>query len=65
MRVLVMGMSSILGGVETYIYNLVKNQKNKNIIYDFLIVDNKTSVFQKEINECINDGENHFFFARV
>ena len=63
MRVLVMGMSSILGGVETYIYNLVKNQKNKNIIYDFLIVDNKTSVFQKEINECINDGENHFFFC--
>lgn len=63
-RILVIGMSDTLGGVETYLYNLIKTINKQQYKFDFLVIgqDNK-SVFEKEINEIIGDGENHFYYC--
>ena len=63
-RILVIGMSDTLGGVETYLYNLIKTINKQQYKFDFLVIgqDNK-SVFEKEINEIIGDGKNHFYYC--
>ena len=50
-KILVIGMSDTLGGVETYIYNLIKMIDKKKFTFDFLVIgqDNK-SVFEKELS---------------
>lgn len=62
-RILIIGLSPVLGGVETYLYNLIKYIDRDEYNFDFLIVGNHKSVFEKEINEIINDGENHFYYC--
>lgn len=62
-RILVIGLSPILGGVETYIYNLVRFSDLKKYYYDFLIVGDKKSVFEDEINKMMNDNKNHFYYC--
>lgn len=63
-RILIIGMSDILGGVETFLYNLVKLIDKSNMYLDFLIIgENCKSVFENEINEIIGDGKNHFFYS--
>ena len=37
-KVLIIGMTSILGGVETYLYNVVKFLDKKDIEIDFLVI---------------------------
>lgn len=61
-KILIMGMSSILGGVETYIYNLIKYIDKENLLIDFLVVGEK-SVFEDEINSIFDDGRNHFYYV--
>ena len=44
-NILIVGMSSVLGGVETYIYNLIKYIDKDGLSFDFLVVGEK-SVFE-------------------
>lgn len=62
-NILIIGLSPIIGGVETYIYNLVKGLNKEKYTFDFLIIDANTSVFEDEINSLFNDNKNHFFFS--
>ena len=63
-KILVIGMSDTLGGVETYIYNLIKMIDKKKFTFDFLVIgqDNK-SVFEKEINDILGNDKNHFYYS--
>ncbi len=57
-------MTDILGGVETFIYNVIKNADRKQFCFDFLVIGSKTkSVFEKELNGIFADGVNHFYYA--
>lgn len=60
-NILVIGMSDTLGGVETYLFNLIKGINKTDLNFDFLILGNGKSVFQQEINLSIGDGKNHFY----
>ncbi len=62
-NVLIVGMSSVLGGVETYIYNLIKYIDKDDLSFDFLVVGEK-SVFEDEINAMFDDGRNHFIYVQ-
>lgn len=62
-KVLILGMSATLGGVETYLYNLAKNINRDKYTFDYLIIGNEKSVFEDELNALERDGENHFFRA--
>ena len=62
-KILILGMSATLGGIETYIYNLIKNINKEQYDFDFLVVDNNKSVFQDEINHILGDNREHFFYA--
>lgn len=61
-RILIIGMTPVLGGVETYIYNLVKNLDKKKYYIDFLIIGYEKPVFENEINMFFEDGKEHFFY---
>ena len=62
-KILVIGMSSVLGGVETYIYNLVSKLYTE-FSFDFLVVGRKEkSVFEDKINTLFKDNRNHFFYS--
>jgi glycosyltransferase involved in cell wall biosynthesis len=54
LKVLYWGMSDNLGGIETYLVNLVNVFKNKNIKIDFLS-SSKSICFEKEIKELGSD----------
>lgn len=62
-KILIIGLSSILGGVETYIYNVVKLFDINKYMFDFLIIGNDKSVFEDELNSFFNDGVNHFYYC--
>lgn len=61
-RILVIGLTEKMGGVETFIYNTTINSNKNKIKYDYLIHSSNDCVFKKEISEFYNDGENHFYF---
>lgn len=61
-KVLVVGLSDLIGGVETFIYNIMINSNKEDVIYDFLIIGDKKPVFEKEIFNFYN-GENHIFYV--
>lgn len=61
-NVLIIGMSSVLGGIETYIFNLIKYIDKDDLSFDFLVVGEK-SVFEDEINALFKDERNHFFYV--
>lgn len=62
-RILVIGMTSILGGVETYIYNVIRHIDKSKFTFDFLVIGEDKSVYESEIKELLNDGNNHFYCA--
>lgn len=62
-KILVIGMSSTLGGVETYLYNLVKNLDREMYNFDFLVIGKEKSIFEEEINFLMGDRKNHFFYC--
>lgn len=63
-KVLIIGMTGILGGVETYIYNMIRFIDKEKFDFDFLIIgQGKISVYEKEINELLHDDRNHFYYA--
>lgn len=60
-RVLIIGLTNKMGGVETFIYNTVVNSDKNKIRCDFLVHGYKECVYQKEIKEFY-DGEVSFYF---
>ena len=61
-NVLVMGLTDVLGGVETYIYNLVTNSDRSLIHFDFLCQGRTNAVFREQIEEFY-EGDVDFFFV--
>ena len=61
-RVLVIGLTERMGGVETFIYNTTRFSNKDKYVYDFLVHGTDGTVFQKEITKFYNN-ENHFFFV--
>lgn len=62
-RILVIGLTERMGGVETFIYNTTRFSDKSKYKYDFLVHGTDHTVFQKEITDFYNDGEDHFFFV--
>ena len=62
-RILVIGLTERMGGVETFIYNTTRFSDKNKYEYDFLVHGTDHTVFQKEITDFYNDGEKHFFFV--
>ncbi len=50
-KILLIGMSNNLGGIETYLYNLVKNSDNKRYQFDFLFANENEMALENEIKE--------------
>ena len=51
-RILLIGMSSNLGGIETYLYNLYKNSNKKRFEFSFLVFDyGKKVCFEEELTK--------------
>ena len=63
MKVLVLGLHGILGGSETYVYNLVRGLDKNKVKFDFLVVGNKKTPYEDDINIYYDDGLNHFFYC--
>lgn len=62
-KILIIGMTNILGGVETYIYNVLRYIDKSKFTFDFLVIGDRKSVYESEINELLSDGKNHFFYV--
>lgn len=63
-KVLIIGMTSILGGVETYLYNVVKFLDKKDIEIDFLVIgDSKKAVFENELVNILGCNKKHFYYT--
>ena len=62
-RILIIGLTNKMGGVETFIYNTVVNSDKNKIRYDFLVHGYKKCVYQQEI-EKFYDGKVSFFGVR-
>ena len=61
-RILVFGLTKTVGGVESYIRNLIYNIDLTEYFFDFLIVgEEEKACFEDEFNEFFNDGINHFY----
>lgn len=71
-RVLVYGMSSNPGGIESFLMNYIKKANLKKVEFDFLNIQNTPLAYSKEIkemgNQIINlrlvDGKHHHFKYR-
>lgn len=62
-KILVIGLTERMGGVETFIYNTTRFSNKEIYEYDFLVHGSNHVVFQKEIMNFYNDGKQHFFFV--
>ena len=55
-KVLIFGLSSILGGIESFFINHLKYNDNENIIYDFVL--SKKTHYQDELTK--NGSKIHY-----
>lgn len=63
-KILVIGLSSEMGGTENYIYNLVQRLDKTKFNMDFLVIDEgRCTPYQNEINKYFDDGRNHFYYC--
>lgn len=62
-KVLIIGLTERLGGVETFIYNTTINSDKSKIQYEFLIHGAKYAQFQEEITNFYNNDKEHFHFV--
>ena len=63
-KILIIGLTERMGGVETFIYNTTIFSNKTKYTYDYLIHGTDHCVFEKEIRDFYSDGEQHFFFVR-
>lgn len=62
-KILIIGMTNILGGVETFIYNTIRLSDKNKYTFDFLIKGTNNCVYEKEICEMCG-GDKHLYFIR-
>lgn len=62
-RILIIGLTERIGGVETFIYNTIKFSNKDKYEYDYLVHGANECVFQREIEEFYGNNE-HIFFIR-
>lgn len=62
-RILIIGLTERMGGVETFIYNTTTHSDKTKYKYDYLVHGTDHCVFENEINTFYNDGEQHIFFC--
>lgn len=62
-KILVIGLTERMGGVETFIYNTTRFSDKTKYEYDFLVHGTDHTVFQRDIEKFYNDGQNHFYFV--
>lgn len=63
-RILIIGLTERMGGVETFIYNTTTHSDKTKYKYDYLVHGTDHCVFEDEINKFYNDGEQHIFFIK-
>lgn len=61
-KILIIGLTERMGGVETFIYNTTRFSDKKKYEYDFLVHGTDHAIFQKQISAFYNDEKQHFFF---
>lgn len=61
-KVLIIGLTERMGGVETFIYNTTIFSNKEHIQYDYLIHGADHAQFQKHLSEFYGNGE-HFHFV--
>lgn len=62
MRILIFGLTKVVGGIESYIRNLIYNIDREKYYFDFMIVgEEEKACFEDEFNELFDDGKEHFF----
>lgn len=59
-RILIIGLTEELGGVETFIYNTTRFSDSRKYVYEYLVHGTDHAIFQDEINSFY--GENRFHF---
>lgn len=62
-RVLIIGLTERMGGVETFIFQTACFSDRDSYQYDYLVHGAERCVFQREI-EALNPGEQHIYFTR-
>ncbi len=61
-RVLIFGLTKVVGGVESYIRNLVYNIDRTKYDFDFMIVgEQEKACFEDEFNNLFGDNKEHFY----
>ena len=60
-NVLVMGLNDIVGGIEMYIYNLIRYSNRDEIHFDFLCQGRDHAAFQQQIEEYYEGNVNFYF----
>jgi glycosyltransferase involved in cell wall biosynthesis len=61
-KILVFGLTRTVGGVESYIRNLIYNIDRSKYLFDFMIVgEPEKACFEDEFNALFNDGFDHFY----
>ena len=63
-KILVIGLTERLGGVETYIYNVCCKLMKKGYKFYFLVHGADHCVYQQELQKLFNDNEQHFYFIK-
>lgn len=63
-RILIIGLTERMGGVETFIYNTTTHSDKAKYKYDYLVHGADHCVFEDEINKFYDDGEQHIFFIK-
>lgn len=61
-KVLIIGLTERMGGVETFIYNTTVFSNKENIQYDYLVHGTDHAQFQKQITDFYGDNH-HFHFV--
>ncbi len=62
MKILIFGLTKVVGGVEAYIRNVIYNIDRKKYYFDFMIVgEDEKACFEDEFNDLFDDGQEHFF----
>lgn len=63
-KILIIGLSHMIGGVEIYTYNFAKYMNRDMYDADFLIIgDEYPSIYAKEINALWGDNREHLFYC--
>lgn len=61
-KILIIGLTERMGGVETFIYNTTKFSEKEKYEYYYLVHGAENAVYEKEINDFYGN-DNHIFFV--